>query len=107
MWKSFTDNLLINNPIVIRSSTFRRNIGLQIHHQKRRRRANQQQQTFIDYYFKKIRAEIEQMEHDRDARLLVICRFKEKTETLATRLKYECYYSDIGAIDNKTAILAC
>jgi hypothetical protein len=28
MWKSFTDDLLINNLITIRSPTFRRNIGL-------------------------------------------------------------------------------
>jgi superfamily II DNA helicase RecQ len=32
MWKSFTDDLLINNLITIRLPTFRRNIGLQIYY---------------------------------------------------------------------------
>jgi superfamily II DNA helicase RecQ len=36
-WKSFTDDLLINNPIIIRLPTFRRNISLQVYHQGRRR----------------------------------------------------------------------
>jgi superfamily II DNA or RNA helicase len=94
---------LINNPITIRSSTFRRNIGLQVYYQGRRR-ANQQ--TFIDYCVKKIHIGIDQVKRDKDARLLVICRFKKKAQALATCLKCECYYSNIGTITDKAAILA-
>jgi hypothetical protein len=36
-WKFFTDDLLINNFIIIRLPTFRRNIGLQIYYQGRQR----------------------------------------------------------------------
>jgi hypothetical protein len=94
---------LINNPITIRSPTFRRNIGLQVYHQGRQR-ANQQ--TFIDYCVKKIRIRIGQVKRDKNARLLVICRFKKEAQALTTCLECECYYSDIGATADKAAILA-
>jgi hypothetical protein len=94
---------LINNPITIRSSTFRKNIGLQVYHQGRQR-ANQQ--TFIDYCVEKIRIGIGQIKRDKDARLLVIYRFKKETQALATCLKCECYYNDISATADKAAILA-
>jgi hypothetical protein len=95
--------LIGKRPNTIRLPTFRRNIGLQIYYQGRRR-ANQQ--TFIDYCVKKIRIRIDQIKRDKDARLLVICRFKKEAQALATCLKCECYYSDIGIITDKAAILA-
>jgi superfamily II DNA helicase RecQ len=38
--------------------------------------------------------------------LLVIYRFKKEAQALVTCLECECYYSDIGAIADKAAILA-
>jgi superfamily II DNA/RNA helicase len=103
MLQAFQQKLLLSEPTVIRSTTFRKDLRYTVE----RLPTPGLGQSFLQLAAQAIRTKLAQAElHDEAAgRAIVYSTRRHEVDTLATLLDCEVYYSDSGTVQQKAAVM--
>lgn len=94
MEPQFERRLLLGQPRVIRSLTFRGDIHYLVYRSSR-------PGSFVTYAARGVQTMLRYLEHDRDARVIVYALKREEVDDLSDALSCPAYYSDSGSEEEK------